>query len=228
MTIDDLFKIGEDELPYCNTEARFIKSIQDIYLRDTGTQVKRVGVNGSTKPRRLKEKAVKELAFIYFKVNKKFFNTYSESERDNLILKRLNLDDYVLTDSLITIAVNELKQDVTLVEEKLINVIEENLHDQIELVKEVGISNKTALLFLKNTPIDEQMGTALQERVNLLDSIKGNLNEMLRAIKDISLAVGELKKLRIDLQQAERKEGKVENRLETDEKFYKKREINIV
>jgi hypothetical protein len=227
MTIDDLFKIGDDDLPYCNTEARFIKSIQDIYLRDKGEQVEKISKRGIVKAGRIKNSAVKELAFVYFKVNKKFFNTYSEDERDNLILKRLNLDNYVLTDELITIAVNELKSDVTLVEEKLINVIEENLHDQIELVKEVGISNKTALSFLKNTPINEQMGTALQERVNLLDSIKSNFNEMLRAIKDISLAVGELKKLRIDLQQAERKEGKVENRLEIDDKFYKKREINI-
>lgn len=228
MIIEDLFNIGEDGLPYCNTEARFIKSIQDIYLRDKGTQVERIGTNGSTKPRRVKEKSVKEIAFIYFKLSKKFFTSYSEQERDNLILKRLNLDDYVLTDELVQTAIKELKADVTLVEEKLINLIEENLHDQIDLIKEIGISNKTSLLFLRNTPVNEQMGESIETRNNITEKIKNNLGEMLRIVKDISLSVTELKKLRIDLQQAERKEGKVENRLETESSFYKKRELNIV
>lgn len=218
MILENLFRVNNEGLPEVNPHTLLIECVKKIYRRDEGKIIKQGDVNI-----RVKEKATKELAYVYYKLNKEFYSNYAERERDIYIIDKLGIDKTVVEDRLVQNCVAELKKDITLVEEKLINTIEENLHDQIELFQQIGKSNKDVLSFLLNTSTEDQATTELQQRMQLINQVKTDLNESLKCIKDLSAGITELKKLRIDLAQAQRKEGKEENRLEFDDSFYTKR-----
>lgn len=218
MILENLFRINTEGLPEINPHSLFIDSIKKIYVRDNGVLKKSGDVTI-----RVKERATKELSYIFFKLNKDFYGNYAEKERDVYILDKLGLNKSITEDKLIQQCLEELREDIKLIEEKLIDSIESNFQDQIELFKQVNISNKNVLDFLLNTDVQDQATTELQQRMALINQVKSDLNENLKCVKDLSSGITELKKLRADLAQAKRKEGKEENRLEFDDSFYARR-----
>jgi len=214
--LDEWFELKYD-LPVLKTECRNVEYLKKIYTRDNGDVTSEPG----GKSVRVKKTAAKEIAYIYFTLSTNHFQGYKGKQRDSIIKERVGLPLNWTPDEEIKNAIRFLKEDTTIIEEKLLNTIESNLQTNRELFEEVETNNKKVLEFLQKE-VNELTTEQLSERKILIDNLKNDFRIMLGFINDLGSAFEKVKKLRIDLNQAKRKQGKELSTIETDRSFYQR------
>lgn len=214
MTSRDLSRLFEldGDIPYLSKEARNIKCFLTIINRDKGKQKLISGVN-----KLIKETARKEIAFIYFYVNREEYANYEDSERIAIIKKRLGID-FELDDE-VWKAVNELKQDAVTREEKLIENYYDTLDNYTILLKELNAKTKKVITLL-NVDDAKLKPEERIERDTLLENCRSDFKWCMDASNQLKVTFKNLEELNI-AKAAKSRKIKV-NRLETDRKLYER------
>lgn len=207
-----------DELPVLKKELREVDYLKKIYTRDSG----QVTSDSNGKSVRIKKQAGKEIAYIYYVINKKLFAGYgSEAKRNNVIKERLGLDITWQPDEEILKAIDLLKTDNKTIQQRLVDTLRSNLETNLELFKSVQENSKKVLEFLQRE-VDELTTEEISERKILIDSAKQDFKLVLSFINDLATSFEKLDTLEVKLKQSERQQGKEISQLETDGKPYMK------
>lgn len=188
MDLLDLFFTEIDGLPEANNALKNYRVVRDIYERDPGIMIGEV---------LYKERARKELAFIYFCVKKDYYDT-AESEKDRwkLIKKRLDMPMEWEPDELILEAIEILKEDTTTKQDKLLTAASEVADDFLDFFREIRESNKETLADLrtkKKDITDEEEFKKIVEKQKRAEEL---LEKHVKYTKDMSFVIAELDKLK--------------------------------
>lgn len=215
--LDLLFKEQETGLPEINPEAKHIDSVRIIIQRDKGRPK-----DGE------KEIARKELAFIFYMVNKSFFETYEGEARILLVKERVGLPTKWMPDELVLKAVKDLKEDNITTQDRLLASAKQNLVDSLTLFEEVRTYYRNLIGILqKDNTLDEKDLTSQElldrnkERKEAIEAAKGYAKEMTSTIADLKKNFDLVDALELAVRAQKKKVTKKISMFETDRSLYK-------
>lgn len=218
MNLSSLFTVERD-IVELNKEAKNIEYLRKIYERDHGIVTKVNGVDV-----RIKHDARKEIAYIYFTVNKEYFDQYDKKQRPNIIRKKIGLDSDWKADELIINAIKELTIDVEGIEDKLIKSFDDTFHKLSTLLKSVNASSDYIIEQLSDSKINTI--DKFDEQRKLIEAATGNIKLALEASTQLKTAIKNVEELKADRSKKVRNTQK-QNRLETDSSIYKRKEDDV-
>lgn len=187
--IDDWF-IEVDELPKLTKEARNIKCLRDLIVRDKVPPTRDEG-----KVARVKGRSRIEIAFIYFYLNREQFGNYDGEERIAVIKKRVGytwpIDEAVWT------AIAELEEDLVNIEDKIIDNFEVTLQKYARFLKQINKRNDRALLLLERASTEDETFEVSIEIDRLMDKSRDDIKWILDATNQMKVTFKNLEELRV-------------------------------
>lgn len=211
--IDSWFEI-ENGVPVLSREARNISCLLKLITRD---KVPTTTVDGKTA--RVKVKSRKEIAFIYYVLKTDEFSNYSGKERIEIIKKRLDIDFEI--DKQVWDAIDELKEDLVTIEEKLLKNFTETLYGYVTFLGKIGERVQANIEFLER-PVENMTLSDIQEVDRILDKRKEDFKWILDASNQLKTTFKNIEELKVVKNVKGRK--KKADRLQTDVDLYRRRE----
>lgn len=213
-----------DDIPVLRKELRNVSYLANIYKRDNG----QVTSDANGKSIRVKKQATKEIAYIYFVLNKKLFTGYgNEAKRNAVIRERVGLESDWKPDDEILNAINLLREDNKIIQQRLIDTLKSTLETNLELFQSVDENSKKVVEFLQRE-VDELTVEEITQRKVLIDSAKADFKLVLGFINDLASSFEKLDSLETKLKQAERQQGKEVSELETNGAIYERKTRRIL
>ena len=217
MNIEELFDIGDNELPVLKPIARTIKIFRDIIEEDRGSK----GDNDGRK----KLMAIKQIAYIYFNISKRHYQNYSDETRERAILRKLGFpDDYVPTATMKR-AYKELKDDTQTITEKVLNTALSVLHEHNDIYFNISKRNRALLASVQDmvltTPDGQVNQTAIQTQKDALESLESNAIKVAKMINQLPQQLEVIRQLELkfvkEINDAKKRNGAITSNKWEDE-----------
>jgi hypothetical protein len=213
--MENWFDTDDDGLPVLSNEAKNISCLKLLIVRDKN---KPESYNGKTI--RPKRKSVKEIAFIYYYLNKSMFDNYENKERIRVIKDRLTIDWEIEKDELVIKALEELKPDLITIEENVIDASYDALYSITKLFKSITNKNKDIIDMLDINDSDLN-SEEIRERDKRIEKAKEEIKWVLDSSNQLKTTFSNIEQLKVVKNSKTRQKRKV-NRLEEDRSFYLK------
>lgn len=218
MSIDEMFDIGDNELPVLKPIARTLKIFRDIIEEDKGSKGDSDG--------RKKLLAIKQIAYIYFSLSKRYFQNYGEESRERAILRKLGFPDNYEPTYLMKVAYKELKNDTQTITEKVLNTCLSVLHEHNDIYSNISKRNRALLASVESmvltTPDGQVNQTAITTQRTALESLEANALKVARMVNELPKQLEVIKQLELkfvkELNDAKKRNGAVtSNKWEDDD-----------